>query len=52
MELKEREKLKKLKKNFKTKKKPTKKQNEPIEEPKEEINVFDFINNTLSKKSS
>ena len=50
MELKEREKMKKLKKNLKTKKKSKKNENQ-FEENKEEVNLFDFINNTLSKKS-
>ena len=51
MELKEKEKLKKLKKNLKHKKNPNAKDASLLDEPKEELNVFEFINNTLSKQS-
>ena len=48
MELKEREKLKKLKKNFKTKKKPIKKQNEKLGETREGEGEFPFLTNLIN----
>ena len=50
MELKEKAKMKKIKRNLKIKKNP-KNIRIKIEETKEELDVFEFINNTLTKTS-